>query len=802
MTAKLAPSLQIAALVAHQLKEPVTASIMMLRSLLNEYAGSVTAQQRQLLERILIRCEDTLQTAQRLMNIVKALDRPDAFQGRVNLVALAHQVRHRYADQAYQQRIELAVQAESGELWVRGYEPALREVLESLVHNALKYTPDQGRIRIGVTADDDGIHLVIEDSGIGIPETEYEKVFEPFYRTAAAQTTTHPGTGLGLTLVKAVVEAVGGQVVVGRSDLGGARFAIRLHPAPPETQPAPGETDMIKPMKVVIVGGVAAGPKVASKIVRLMPNAEVTIVEKGRLLSYAGCGLPFYISGVVKHHSKLMSSPLGDTRDPVFFQNIKNVRILNQTEALAIDRHHKRIRVRERFSNADTFLEYNKLVLATGALPLVPEIPGIDLQNIFTLHGVSDAEGIRALLESGRANDVIILGGGLIGIEITEALVRKGCRVTILEKRRQILRMLDWEIAKLVEHHLESQGVKVLTNTRTREFRGDGKVQEAVTDQGILATNMVVVGVGVRPNVPLAEQAGLQLGATGAIAVNAHQQTSDPDIYAAGDCAETLDLITGKPTYVPLGSNANRQGRVAAIHICGGNDGFPGVLRSTACKVLDYGIARTGMTEAEARRGGYEVICVLAPGPDKEHFVPDARLILLKLVVDRRSRRLLGAQAVGPGHVDKRIDVAAMAIFNRMTVDQLAHMDLCYAPQYSQVMDNILTAANIARNKLDGHLTGISPMELHDKMQHNGDLVLLDVRSSQEFEQFHLPHSINIPLGSLRQRLAELPRDREMVTLCNYSLRGYEAQLILRAAGFANVRVLDGGLEMWPYEKF
>jgi rhodanese-related sulfurtransferase len=292
----------------------------------------------------------------------------------------------------------------------------------------------------------------------------------------------------------------------------------------------------------------------------------------------------------------------------------------------------------------------------------------------------------------------------------------------------------------------------------------------------------------------------MEIGATGGIMVNEFLQTSDPDIYAAGDCTESIDLLTGKPAYVPLGSNANRQGRVAAVNICGGQEKFPGVLRSIACKVLDYAIARTGLTEAEARREGYDAVSVLVPGPDREHFLPDAKLLMLKLVVDRQTRRLLGAQAIGPGQADKRIDVAAVAIFNRMTVDQLANMDLCYAPPYAAVMDNVIMAANIARNKLDGRLVGIHPEELHQKLEKQENLVLLDVRTPAEYEQRHLPRSTHIPLGALRARLGELPRDREIITMCNYSLRGYEAQIILRAAGFPNVRVLDGGLEMWPYD--
>lgn len=552
---------------------------------------------------------------------------------------------------------------------------------------------------------------------------------------------------------------------------------------------------------IVIVGGVAAGPKVASKIIRLMPDAQVTIVERGELLSYAGCGLPYYISGVVKEQAELMSTPVGVLRDPVFFQKVKKVRVLNRTEATEIDRPGKRLRVNSAGNGNGSWLDYDKLVLATGGSPVVPPIDGIQLDNIFTLHGVHDAEGIKNVLADGKAHDVVIVGGGLIGVEVTEALVEKGCRVTIVEMLPQILSMLDWEMACLVAQHAESHGVKVLTDTKVVGFEGDGRVTGVVTDKGSLPADMVILAIGVRPNVKLAQDAGLEIGSTGAIKVDQHMQTSDLDIYAAGDCVETTDLVTGRACYVPLGSTANKQGRVAAVNVCGGNDSFPGVLGSTVCKVFDHCVARTGLTEAGARQAGYEVTTALAPAPDKAHFMPGAKPLLLKLVADSKTRRLLGAEAVGPGAGDKRIDVAAMAITAGMTVDQLANADLCYAPPYAPAMDNIITAANVARNKLDGHMAGVSSEEVHRMIAERKDFTFLDVRSPGEYEQVRLPNSTLIPLGALRGRLDELPQDKQTIAFCKISLRGYEAALILKAAGFENVRVMDGGVVMWPYEK-
>jgi len=260
-----------------------------------------------------------------------------------------------------------------------------------------------------------------------------------------------------------------------------------------------------------------------------------------------------------------------------------------------------------------------------------------------------------------------------------------------------------------------------------------------------------------------------------------------------------VDLLTGAPCWFPLGSTANKQGRVAAMNVCGRPDRFGGVLGSTVCKVFDYCVARTGLTEAQARELGHAVTTVLSPAPDRAHYMPSARPILLKLVVDARTRKLLGAQAVGPGACDKRMDVIAMALTAGMTVDDLAGADLCYAPPYAEAMDNLITAANIARNKLDGIYTGIAPMEVHRLMEAREDFLLLDVRSPTEYERGYLPGATRIPLGSLRGRLEELPRDKLIVAFCTISLRGYEAALLLNSAGFKDVRVLDGGLEMWPF---
>lgn len=792
--------LPYAAVVAHQLKSPVLAAGALVKTMLEEYAGHLTPAQRDLLTRIDRRIEEAGRSVQRVL----AIARPERHDGdRTDVAALVRRKQQQYDEEAAAHGQELEVVVRHEPAWARGTDDAVDEALHALLENALKYTPDNGRVRITVEAADhpDRILLSIEDSGIGIPEDQRDRLFTPFYRSATARDSARPGLGLGLAFVKAVVEAEGGSIRIDRASLGGAAFHLSFPAAPKEALPEDDGLAHEKRLRVVIIGGVAAGPKVAAKVNRLRPHAEVTIVEKGDVLSYAGCGLPYYISGTVREQKQLLSTPLGAVRDSVFFQNVKNVKTLNRTEAVRIDREGRRVLLRSLKDGRERWIEYDRLVLATGAHPVIPAIPGCDKHNIFTLHGVRDAEGIRQHLSAGVARDVVLIGGGLIAVEMTKALATRGCRVTIVETQSQIIRFLDWEMARLLEQHMESNGVRVLTSTRATAFLGGEGVESVMTERGELRADMVILAAGIRPETALAVQAGLALGPTGALQVNDRMGTADPAIFAAGDCVECRHLLTGRPCYVPLGSTANKQGRVAAINLCGGEETFPGVLGSMVCQVFDYCVARTGLTEAEALEHGYEVVTVLVPGPDREHFLPDARVLMLKLVVDRASRRLIGAQALGPGQGDKRIDVAATAITAGMTIDQVAALDLSYAPPYSQAMDNLITAANVIRNKLAGHFTGISPQEVRRKQVAEEDFLFLDVSSLREFEEMRIPGSTHIPLGALRGRLSELPRNQEVICACRVSLRAYEASLILRAAGFEKVRVLDGGSLMWPYEK-
>ncbi len=551
--------------------------------------------------------------------------------------------------------------------------------------------------------------------------------------------------------------------------------------------------------KVVVIGGVAAGPKAAVKIKRLDQDAEVTMIEKGHFLSYAGCGLPYYVGNDIRHQKELYLMGYGIPRDPEFFAAVKGVNVRNHTEALKIDRHEKKVLLREP-DGKKTWIDYDKLLLCTGANPVIPPIPGVDLKHVHTLHSIPDAEAVKNLATSKKEGNAVIIGGGLIGVETAEALSHQGWHVTIVEMLPQVLSMLDWEMAKLVENRMKDNGVTILTQTRVTALEGEKAVERVVTDKGELPADLVILAVGVRPNVKLAREAGLALGPLGGIKVNERMQTSDDSIYAAGDCVENVHLMTGEPIYAPQGSTANKQGRVAAINICGGHDTFPGVMGAMVCKMFDYSAGRTGLNAEEARKQGFDVITVLVPAADKAHYMPNVRGVTLKLVVDKKTRRLLGTNAVGTGAVSQRIDQVTLAIMANLTVDEIAEVDLCYAPPFASAMDNLIIAANVARNKLDGYLKAITPIEVQQKREAGEDFILLDLRTKGEFRMRRIPGAINIPLQELRKRVEELDPNRNYILSCAASRRAYEASLILRHAGFQNVIVMDGGISCWPYE--
>lgn len=561
--------------------------------------------------------------------------------------------------------------------------------------------------------------------------------------------------------------------------------------------------------RIVVIGGSAAGPKAAAKARRLDQHAEITIIQKDPDLSMASCGYPYYVGGFFDDRNELLSTPTGVVRDPKFFFNAKGIKAMTRSEVTSIDRKAKRLSYRDLETGSVSELEYDKLVIATGATPAMPPVPGIDLDGITTLQSMRDADFLRKVRDDGKIRDAVIIGGGLIGVETCEALHLAGIRITVVEMLPQILKFLDLQLAKLLENHVRSHAADVITDNGVAEFLGDnGRLTAVKLANGTeLPCELAVVAIGVRPNVALARKAGLKVGELGGISVNEAMQTSDPDIYAVGDCVEIPHLLTGKPTLAPYGDLANLQGRVAAQNMIFGSDDpvtFPGTIQTGICKVFDYAAGSTGLNEVQAREAGYDdVVSVVNAGLDKPHFM-GAKLLVSKMVADRASGSLIGYQCIGPGDVSKRVAAAAMAIQGKLTVMDLVNADLPYAPPFSQALDHLITTAHILDNKMRGRMAGISAEEVKRKVDTGDEAFLLDLRGPDEYQQMRLGiGEVLIPLGALRGRLDELPSDknREIVCFCKISLRGYEAASLLAGHGWHNVKVMEGGIMAWPFAR-
>ncbi|MDD4190161.1 MAG: FAD-dependent oxidoreductase [Mangrovibacterium sp.] len=563
---------------------------------------------------------------------------------------------------------------------------------------------------------------------------------------------------------------------------------------------------MMSAKKIIVIGGSAAGPKAASKARRMDEHAEITVYQKASDLSMASCGYPYYIGGFFDDRDQLLCSPAGVIRDSRFFWNAKKITTKVNTEVTVIDRQNKQIEFTDLITGEKSSAGYDKLIIATGATPRKPPIPGIDLKGVTSLQSLPDADYLRKVGDEGKIKKAVVIGGGLIGIETCEALHLAGIDITIIELLPQLLTFLDKQMAKLVEKYVQTKANVILENGVAAFLGENGKLTGVKLQNGTeIPCELAVVAIGVAPNTKLAKETGLEVGQTGGIVVNEFMQTSDPDIYAVGDCLEIPNLLTGNPVHAPYGDLANLQGRVAGENvICGNTATFPGTIQTGICKVFDYGVGATGLSEQNARKAGLKNIqTVVNASLDKPGFM-QGKLLVTKLVVDTLDGIILGAQVIGPGDVSKQVAIWAMAIKGSLTVNDMANADLPYAPPYSLAIDHSIATAHIMQNKLKGIFKGISAEQLREKHKNKEPLVLLDVRNPDEYEQMRLGIGEKlIPLGQLRRRLNEMPEDKntEIITWCKISLRGYEAALVLQANGYQNVKVLEGGIMAWPYNR-
>ena len=548
----------------------------------------------------------------------------------------------------------------------------------------------------------------------------------------------------------------------------------------------------MKPKKVVIVGGVAGGASAAARLRRLDENMEIVLLERGEHISYANCGLPYYIGGVIEDKEDLL------VETPEGMRQRFNIDIRVNSEVVVIDVDDKQVEVENRVTGQRYWESFDKLILSPGAEPLKPPIPGINGENIFTLRNVNDTFRIKDYVDHNGCKEAVVVGGGFIGLEMAENLHHRGVKVTIVEMADQVMAPLDYEMAAIIHEYLQSKGIELLLKDGVKSFQHEGNNVLVELGSGErLKTDMVILAIGVRPETALAQRAGLEIGDTGGIKVNKHLQTSHPDIYAVGDAVEIVDLINGSPALIPLAGPANKQGRIAANHICGIGDTYKATQGTSIVKLFDVTAAVTGNNEKTLKKFNIPYLCSYIHSPSHAGYYPGATLMAIKLLFHPEDGQLLGAQIVGYKGVDKRIDVLATAIRGKMTVYDLQELELAYAPPYSSAKDPVNMAGYVASNILEGHHPVIQWNQLGELNKDNA--LLLDTRTREEYKMGAIPGSINIPVDELRQNLKKLEayKGKDIVVYCRSGQRSYIATRILMQNGFNKVRNLSGGYLTW-----
>lgn len=545
-------------------------------------------------------------------------------------------------------------------------------------------------------------------------------------------------------------------------------------------------------MKIVIIGGVAGGATAAARIRRNDERAQIVMVERGPYVSFANCGLPYHISGTIAERGQLLVA----TAD--LFRDRYRVDVRAETEALAIDRAAKSVRLRNLASGEEYDERYDRLLLAPGAEPIRPPLPGLASPRVFSLRNLPDLDRIMAHLTTQAPRRAVVIGGGFIGVEVAENLVERGLATVLVEGTEQILAPLDYEMAAIVQTHLRDKGVTLSLDDKLArvEDQADTSIVHLASGRQ-LAADLVVLAIGVRPETQLAREAGLELGATGGIRVDEHLRTSDVSIWAVGDAVEVTQTISGRQVLIPLAGPANRQGRMAADNMVFGNTrSYRGTLGTAILKAFDLGVASTGLNEKQLIAAGIDYRATITHGGSHAGYYPGARQISLKLLYSPQGR-ILGAQAVGEVGADKRIDVIATAIHGGMSVDDLAELELAYAPPFGSAKDPVNIAGYVASNLLDGSLESIDWRTLAAMAP--GAVQLIDVRSTAEVALGVIPGSRHIDVNELRDRLGELDPDAPTVVTCQVGMRGYLAYRILKQSGFKDVKNLSGGYKTWAW---
>lgn len=544
-------------------------------------------------------------------------------------------------------------------------------------------------------------------------------------------------------------------------------------------------------MKILIVGGVAGGASAAARLRRLDENAEIIMFERGEYISFANCGLPYYIGGEITQKSELT------LQTPESFNSRFNVDVRVFNEVVSIHPEKKTIVVKENGADDGRQYEetYDKIILAPGAEPIKPAINGIDDPRVFTLRNIPDTYKIKEYIDNNRPKSAVVVGGGYIGVEMAENLKLAGLDVTIVELADHVIAPIDYDMACDVHHYLLAQGVQLELSNGVTDIESRENDLVIQLNNGELKTDMVIMCVGVRPENKLAKEAGLKVNLRGSIVVNKHMQTSDQDIYAVGDAVEITDFITGSKGFVPLAGPANKQGRIAADHICGINSSYTGTQGSAILKIFDMTVASTGINEKTAKQQGLNYDKVFTYSASHATYYPGATAMSIKTIFEKETGKILGAQIVGFDGVDKRCDVFATAIRAGMTAFDLTELELCYAPPYSSAKDPVNMAGYVIENLITGK---VKDFHWHDvpRLPRDGSVILLDARTPQEYRAGAIEGFINIPLDTLRSRLDELDKTKPVYVYCHSGQRSYIAYRMLTQYGF-DCYNLSGGYRLY-----
>lgn len=540
-------------------------------------------------------------------------------------------------------------------------------------------------------------------------------------------------------------------------------------------------------MKVIIVGGVAGGATSAARLRRLDENAEIIMIERSGYVSYANCGLPYYIGGTITDRSKLT------LQTPQSFRNRFNIDARVRQEVVSIDRAAHTVTVRHLDDGTEYVEGYDKLILSPGARPVTPDLPGIDAERLFTLRTVEDTYAVADFIDREQPRRATVVGAGFIGLEMAENLRERGLEVTVVQRGEHVMPVFDADMASLLHNHLREHGVELLLKADVTGFEETSDaISTILADGRVLESDLVMLSIGVAPESTLAREAGLELGLRGSIKVDAAMRTSDPDIYAVGDAVEVTNVVTGSPALIALAGPANKQGRIAADNICGLESEFGGSQGSSVLKLFELDAASTGLTLTAARAVGIDAEAVILSPANHATYYPGAETMTLKVVFERGTGRILGGQAIGRGGVDKRIDVLAVAIRARMTAANLTELDLAYAPPYSSAKDPVNMAGFMIENILDDLVDQVTWDEALELAAEDGDVILLDTRTAGEHARGGIEGALHIPVDELREHLDELPRDKRLLVFCASGLRSYVACRILSQHGFACANVSGG----------